>query len=289
VEHGVDIVASLRDRGSLTAVLARRKIRMRSGETDKAVTVDRGPFMRASELIARAADLTGLIDVDMFIDAAGRVSVIDINPRFGGGYPFVHLAGANVPLYYLAQPLDLDIDQGWGRFDTDIVSAKYESLRVTRPSPRSGPCPSGHSDHRAPPRLPPGTAHPHPRPPRRPASAGEGFRASALRWRTTADQVRMSTNAHRCRAQWRRGQHCQLRADRTGQRRPSGGIDVFVDERGGGMIRRGGGLVTMGSNADGGVGDPRRSLEDFAAELGFFEADPVDADLCGRLWTACAG
>src|SRR5699024_4570173 len=83
--------------------------------------------------------------------------------------------------------------------------------------------------------------------------------------------------------------HCQLRADRTGQRRPSGGIDVFVDERGGGMIRRGGGLVTMGSNADGGVGDPRRSLEDFAAELGFFEADPVDADLCGRLWTACAG
>src|SRR5699024_5189868 len=115
------------------------------------------------------------------------------------------------------------------------------------------------------------------------------FRASALHWRTTADQVRTSTNAHRSRAQWRRGQHCQLRADRTGQRRPSGGIDVLVDERGAGLIRRGGGLVTMGSNADGGVGDPRRSLEDFAAELGFFEADPVDVDLCGRLWTACAG
>src|SRR5699024_701738 len=94
-------------------------------------------------------DLTGLIDVDMFLDAAGRVSVIDINPRFGGGYPFVHLAGANVPLYYLAQALDLDIDQGWGRYDTDIVSAKYESIRVTAPSPRWRPCPSGHSDHRA--------------------------------------------------------------------------------------------------------------------------------------------
>jgi DNA-binding CsgD family transcriptional regulator len=64
---------------------------------------------------------------------------------------------------------------------------------------------------------------------------------------------------------------------------------VFVDERDAGLIRRGGGLVTMGSNADGGVGDPRRSLEDFAAELGFFDMDPVDADLCGRLWTACAG
>lgn len=136
LEHGVDIVASLRDRGSLSAVLARRKIRMRSGETDKAITVDRAPFMRASEMIARAAELTGLIDVDMFLDDAGRVSVIDINPRFGGGYPFVHLAGANVPLYYLAQALDLDVDQDWNRYDTDVVSAKYESIRVTGPNPR---------------------------------------------------------------------------------------------------------------------------------------------------------
>ena len=135
LEHGVDIVASLRDRGSLSAVLARRKIRMRSGETDKAITVDRAPFMRASEMIARAAELTGLIDVDMFLDDAGRVSVIDINPRFGGGYPFVHLAGANVPLYYLAQALDLDVDQDWNRYDTDVVSAKYESIRVTGPHP----------------------------------------------------------------------------------------------------------------------------------------------------------
>lgn len=136
LEHGVDIVASLRDRGSLSAVLARRKIRMRSGETDKAITVDRAPFMRASEMIARAAELTGLIDVDMFLDDAGRVSVIDINPRFGGGYPFVHLAGANVPLYYLAQALDLDVDQDWNRYDTDVVSAKYESIRVTGTNPR---------------------------------------------------------------------------------------------------------------------------------------------------------
>lgn len=135
-EHGVDIVASLTDRGSLSAVLARRKIRMRSGETDKAVTVDRAPFMRASELIARAAELTGLIDVDMFLDSDDRVSVIDINPRFGGGYPFVHLAGANVPLYYLAQALDLDVDQEWSRYDADVVSAKYESIRVTGPNPR---------------------------------------------------------------------------------------------------------------------------------------------------------
>lgn len=68
-----------------------------------------------------------------------------------------------------------------------------------------------------------------------------------------------------------------------------GGIDVFGDESGAGMIRRGEGWVTMGSMADGGASDPRRSLEDFAVELGFSGADPAEADLCSRLWTACAG
>lgn len=130
-EHGVDIVGALRGPGDLAAVLARRKLRMRAGETDKAVTVDPAPFVRNSALIGRAAGLTGLIDVDMFLDEEGRSTVIDINPRFGGGYPFVHLAGADVPLYCLAQALGRDIGQEWNRYESGVVSAKYESVRVT--------------------------------------------------------------------------------------------------------------------------------------------------------------
>ena len=131
VEHGVDIVGDLRDPGSLLAVLARQKVRMRAGETDKAVTVDPAPFVDSAQRIAGAARLTGLVDVDMFLDEEGGSSVIDINPRFGGGYPFVHLAGADVPRYYLASALGLQIDESWGRYAPGIVSAKHESVRVT--------------------------------------------------------------------------------------------------------------------------------------------------------------
>ena len=131
IEHGVDIVGALRAPGELAAVLARRKIRMRAGETDKAVTVDPAPFDSNSVLIAHATGLTGLIDVDMFLDEDGRSTVIDINPRFGGGYPFVHLAGADVPLYCLAQALGRDIGQSWSRYELGVVSAKHESVRVT--------------------------------------------------------------------------------------------------------------------------------------------------------------
>lgn len=130
-EHGIDIVGALRSPGDLAAVFARRKLRMRAGETDKAVTVDPTPFVHNAALIANASGLAGLVDVDMFLDEAGQATVIDINPRFGGGYPFVHLAGADVPLYCLTQALGRDTVPGWDLYQRGVVSAKYESIRVT--------------------------------------------------------------------------------------------------------------------------------------------------------------
>lgn len=131
LEHGVDIVGDLREPGELRAVLARRKVRMRAGETDKAASVDPAPFVANAEKIARAAQLTGLIDTDMFLAEGGEPSVIDINPRFGGGYPFVHLAGADVPRYYLARALGLEIGEDWREYAPGVISAKHESVRVT--------------------------------------------------------------------------------------------------------------------------------------------------------------
>lgn len=136
-EYGVDIVSSLVDEGSLSGVFARRKLRMRAGETDKAVTVDPEPFRDVAAKIARAAELSGLIDLDIFLDDAGMASVIDINPRFGGGYPFVHLAGADVPRYYLSQVFGLTIDADWRRYEYGVVAAKYQETRVTARGQRS--------------------------------------------------------------------------------------------------------------------------------------------------------
>lgn len=136
-EYGLDIVSSLVDEGTLSGVFARRKLRMRAGETDKAVTADPEPFLDVAAQIARAAELSGLIDLDVFLDSAGTASVIDINPRFGGGYPFVHLAGADVPLYYLSQIYGLTIDAEWRNYDFGVVSAKYQETRVTSRGQRS--------------------------------------------------------------------------------------------------------------------------------------------------------
>lgn len=130
-EFGVDVVASLTDPGEYKGVLAREKIRMRAGETDKAVTSNPEAFASLGKTLAADALLRGLMDMDVMVDDSGSLSVIDINPRFGGGYPFVHLAGADVPTLYLAECLGLPVDSNLLNYTCEVTSAKYEGIRIT--------------------------------------------------------------------------------------------------------------------------------------------------------------
>ncbi|MDX9750451.1 MAG: ATP-grasp domain-containing protein [Flavobacteriales bacterium] len=94
-EHGLDVVNDLE--GRHVATFVKKKLAMRSGETDAAITVD-DPDLRA--LGARVGGLLkhrGNLDMDVFRTADGRLVVLEMNARFGGGYPFSHLAGADLP------------------------------------------------------------------------------------------------------------------------------------------------------------------------------------------------
>ncbi len=104
-EYGLDVISDLQ--GRYVTTIVRRKMGMRSGETDEAVIL--GPQDRAYEVlrstgerIAALLKPKGLIDVDVMMDEGSFTPfVIDMNARFGGGYPFSHLAGADVPRAYV--------------------------------------------------------------------------------------------------------------------------------------------------------------------------------------------
>ena len=131
-EFGVDGVFGLgRGAGVLHGTLAREKLRMRSGETDKAVTVDGAPFAPVVARLGAVLRPTGLVDLDLIRDRDGVLWVIDINPRFGGGYPFVHLAGADAPPFLLALAPGLPGDRSMLDYALGVASAKYESVRRT--------------------------------------------------------------------------------------------------------------------------------------------------------------
>lgn len=91
-EYGIDIFNSYE--GNPEAVCVKKKIEMRSGETDAAVTVTNKTLEKIGHTIGAALKHVGCLDIDVISDGTNHY-VIDINARFGGGYPFTHLAGMN--------------------------------------------------------------------------------------------------------------------------------------------------------------------------------------------------
>jgi carbamoyl-phosphate synthase large subunit len=83
--------------GNVLAIVPRRRIEVRGGEVSKAMTVDYPAVIELARAIAqRLPGAYGALNVQVFFEpSTGELNVIEINPRFGGGYPLAHLAGAN--------------------------------------------------------------------------------------------------------------------------------------------------------------------------------------------------
>ena len=129
-EFGVDGIFSLRGTGELRGVLARRKDRMRSGDTDVATTVAADRFAGSLAALGRILKPVGAIDVDFKESADGSPLIIDVNPRFGGGYPFCHLAGADVPADIVRMLAGLDDDRSLLNCEPGITSARREGFAL---------------------------------------------------------------------------------------------------------------------------------------------------------------
>ena len=123
VEFGLDIISDLK--GRFSGVQARRKISMRTGETDRAESVDSVAFEDLAARIAQAIGHSGIVDVDVIVDKYGVAHVIDINPRFGGGYPFSHIAGAKLPQAYIAWASDIPHNENWLKTTPGILGGKF--------------------------------------------------------------------------------------------------------------------------------------------------------------------
>jgi carbamoyl-phosphate synthase large subunit len=69
---------------------------MRSGNTDRAVTVENDGLSALGRTLGERLGHIGCLDCDVFVSADSAPVVIDLNPRVGGGLPFSHMAGANL-------------------------------------------------------------------------------------------------------------------------------------------------------------------------------------------------
>ena len=126
-EYGLDVITAVRG-GPVEGILARRKLGMRHGETSSAMTVPNAPFIGLAAALNATLGIRGSVDVDVLLTDDGTPYVLDVNPRFGGGYPFVHVAGADLPHFYLASTLGFAPRPDWDNYRIGYIGAKHEGI-----------------------------------------------------------------------------------------------------------------------------------------------------------------
>lgn len=129
-EYGLDIVNNLDGRYVTTFV--KRKSAMRAGETNQAVTVSDDRLQTLGETLGRKLGHVGNLDCDVFLNN-GKPYVLEMNPRFGGGYPFSHAAGANLPAALIAWAKGEEPNPCWLSMKSDVQATKYDRTLVMKP------------------------------------------------------------------------------------------------------------------------------------------------------------
>lgn len=125
------------DRHSLLkCAVPRKRIFIRAGEINKGVTRKNNILAEFKKKLGSLKGAIGCLTIQVFYHKKTEdILAIEINPRFGGGYPLSYAAGANYPLWLIQEYMDnLDIDNfdDWKdnllmlRYDQEVLVENYE-------------------------------------------------------------------------------------------------------------------------------------------------------------------
>ena len=85
-------------------IVPRKRLLVRAGEINKGLTCKNTIVRFLRDKLGIIEGAVGCLTVQVFLnDRTGRIIAIEINPRFGGGYPLSYRAGANYPLWLIKE------------------------------------------------------------------------------------------------------------------------------------------------------------------------------------------
>lgn len=126
-EYGVDAYFDMIT-GELVSVFMKKKIAMRAGETDKAVSVKSEKVLDEVKKLTNIKGLYGPIDVDVFVSKSGEVFINEINPRFGGGHPHAYGCGVNFMKLILNNLEGKKNEPDFNNYKEGVMMLKYNGL-----------------------------------------------------------------------------------------------------------------------------------------------------------------
>ena len=134
-EYTVDIYCD--KFGDLKSLVPRLRIETRAGEISKGVTSKGAVYDYLKDKLYNLKGVRGCINLQLFVNLKEKsFKAIEINPRFGGGYPLSYAAGANFPKMIIQEYIlnkDLNFVDDWVdnllmlRYDSNVFVNDYKS------------------------------------------------------------------------------------------------------------------------------------------------------------------
>lgn len=129
-EIGADVYIDMIS-GEIVSIFTKKKLVMRAGETDKAVSFKDDKLFALIERFVNEAGYSGQIDIDIF-DVNGEYYISEVNPRFGGGYPHAYECGCN-HMSLIGNNLDgIANTKNIGVYDDGVYMMKYNEIMVRK-------------------------------------------------------------------------------------------------------------------------------------------------------------
>ncbi len=142
IEHTMDVYTGLD--GVPRCVTPRRRLEIRAGEVSKAILVMDKAMMDVGTRVTEVLEgCRGVVTVQAIINKRGRIRVIEINARFGGGVPLAIHAGADYPRWILQEllgqrprinPSSFRNDVAMLRFDDSVFVSDVSNVDKKRPA-----------------------------------------------------------------------------------------------------------------------------------------------------------
>jgi len=127
-EYGVDVYTDIISTKPV-AIFIKQKIKMRAGETDKSVSVKDLKLFDFIKSFVSKVGLIGIIDIDIF-KVNNEYLILEVNPRFGGGYPHAYECGVNIPKMIINNIKGKINNEEIGHYDEGIYMMKYNEIKI---------------------------------------------------------------------------------------------------------------------------------------------------------------
>lgn len=129
--HEYTIDAYYDKSSNLRCLVPRRRIEVRGGEISKGITEKHNFYNILKDKLGSIKGAKGCLTIQFFIGKETEEIIgIEINPRFGGGFPLSYASGANYPEYIIREYImsePIDFNDNWVenrvmlRYDSQVI------------------------------------------------------------------------------------------------------------------------------------------------------------------------